>query len=297
MAFFERYLPDKVLEKINLKDIAIAESKHKDDLGKGLQNDILYQCKLKKKRTDSLFIMCEHQSTPDKKMPLRLLKYDIATIEQHFKQGHDKFPLMTHIVLYHGKQPWNYSTTFADYHENPEWGKELWMDMAPYAFTDVLRMSKEELKKDKKLGFFFIPLQCTSYRDPYKAFKSFTQEATVKTYFATLHEEIRDLVLIYLGSCINRNKYSIKDVVKLISRNPQETIDIMISITQAIGQEYEQRGRQEGIQEGMQQGMQKRNWEIAKNMLYKLRLDREIVAKATGLSKTEITKLQKEAKK
>ena len=74
----------------------------------------------------------------------------------------------------------------------------------------------------------------------------------------------------------------------------------MISITQAIGQEYEQRGRQEGIQEGMQQGMrqgmQKRNWEIAKNMLYKLHLDEKVVSKATGLSKTEIAKLQKEAK-
>ena len=77
---------------------------------------------------------------------------------------------------------------------------------------------------------------------------------------------------------------------------PQETIDIMISITQAIGQEYEQRGMQKGIQQGIQQGMQERNWEIAKNMLYKLHLDMKAVSEATGLSRAELIRLQEKGK-
>ena len=46
----------------------------------------------------------------------------------------------------------------------------------------------------------------------------------------------------------------------------------------------------------MQQGMQAKSVGIAKNMLSKLHLDMQTVAKATGLSEEELMKLQQEGK-
>ena len=51
-----------------------------------------------------------------------------------------------------------------------------------------------------------------------------------------------------------------------------------------------------GRQEGRQEGMQGKAWEIAKNMLYKLRLDTKAISEATGLSQAELIQLQKEGK-
>jgi predicted transposase/invertase (TIGR01784 family) len=64
---------------------------------------------------------------------------------------------------------------------------------------------------------------------------------------------------------------------------PQRKEDIMTAAQQL---------RQEGKKEGMQQ----EKLHIARNMLSKLHLDMQTVAKATGLSGEELMKLQQEGK-
>ena len=85
LTFFRRYLPEKLLSAIDLATISLAESKHVSDTGVSLYNDVLYRCEFKGEQPGYLFAMCEHQSTPEAQMPLRLLKYNIATIEKHQK--------------------------------------------------------------------------------------------------------------------------------------------------------------------------------------------------------------------
>jgi predicted transposase/invertase (TIGR01784 family) len=102
-----------------------------------------------------------------------------------------------------------------------------------------------------------------------------------KVYFDALSKELRNLVLSYLGNCIDRNKHSLADLADLVSSNPQEKEEIMTSIAQAIRQE----------------GMQQEKLHIAKNMLSKLHLDIKAVKEATGLSEEELIKLQEEAKR
>jgi predicted transposase/invertase (TIGR01784 family) len=86
LTFFGRYLPEKLLARIDLETIDLAESKHVSDEGVSLYNDVLYRCEFDEGQPSYLFAMCEHQSTPEAQMPLRLLKYNIATIEKHLKQ-------------------------------------------------------------------------------------------------------------------------------------------------------------------------------------------------------------------
>ncbi len=288
MTFFERYLPEKVLAMTNLETISLAESKHISDDGISLYNDVLYKCAFNEGQSGYLFAMCEHQSTPESQMPLRLLKYNLAVIEKHRKQDQGKFPVIVNIVLYHGSTPWIYSTAFADYYANPTLGKEF-LDMAPFTLMNIRQLPHQVTRQDEELGFCFEAFRCTSHTDPYEAFQDAIMDPIFKVYFDALSKELRNLVLSYLGNCIDRNKHSLTDLVTLVSSNPQEKEEIMTSIAQAI--------RQEGMQQGMQQGMHTKSLEIAKNMLSKLHLDIKAVKEATGLSEEELMKLQEEAKR
>lgn len=74
---------------------------------------------------------------------------------------------------------------------------------------------------------------------------------------------------------------TIEDIV------PERKEDIMTA-----AQQLELRGEKRGRQQGMQQ----EKLHIARNMLSKLHLDMQTVAKATGLSQEELMKLQQEEK-
>ncbi len=290
--FFERYLPKQILAITNLEEITLAESKHVSDAGISLYNDVLYKCPLTEGQVGYLFAMCEHQSTPDAQMPLRLLKYNIAAIEKHLKQEKGQFPVVVNIVLYHGKTPWNYSTSFVDYYANPALGKEF-LYMAPFTLVNIPTLSDIAIYTDRALGFCFEAFRCTSQLDPYEAFASSMREPIFKEYFDTLPKALRNLVLAYLGKCIDQEKHTLENLITLTASNKQEKEDIMTTIAQA----YQQEALQQGMQKGMQQGMQKEKLSIAKNMLFNLHLDMQAVEQATGLSQEELQKLKEEGNK
>ena len=283
IAFLERYLPKDVLPLINLDTLSLAESKHLGDDGTSLCNDVLYRSELNQGHKGHSFVMCEHQSTLYPQMPLRLLKYNIATIEGYLKQDDGQFPVIVNIVLYHGSKPWNYSTAFSDYYANPELGKEF-LYMAPFTLVDISKIPHQHIHQDQELGFFFEAFRCTGQPDPYLSLKSTVHDSTqFRTHFYALPKETRNLVGRYLSHYIDLTKYSLADLADLVSNNPQEKEEIMISIAQAI--------KQEGIQQGMQQGMHTRSLEIAKNMLSNMHLDMKTVSQATGLDEGELRKL------
>jgi hypothetical protein len=179
--------------------------------------------------------------------------------------------------------PWNYSTSFSDYYANPTLGKEF-LYMAPFTLVNVPSLSNDIIHQDRALGFCFEAFRCTSYPDPYEAFESTMNNPTFKACFNTLPKELRNLVLAYLGKCIDQEKHSLENLVTLVTSSKTEKEEIMTTIAQAIGQEYEKKG------------MQQEKLSIAKNMLSKLHLDMQTVAKATGLSQEELMRLQEEGK-
>ena len=216
MTFFTRYLPSKVLGIIKLETLCLAEGKNVSDAGVRLYNDVLYRCELTEGQPGYVFAMCEHQSTPDAQMPLRLLKYNIATIGKHLKQDNGLFPVIINIVLYHGSRPWHYSTAFSDYYANPALGKEF-LYMAPFTLINIPSLSPTAIHQDRELGFCFAAFRCTSFPDPYLAFESTMASSTFKAYFTTLPASLRNLALVYLGKCIDRTQHSLEDLVSLVS--------------------------------------------------------------------------------
>ncbi|MCZ4151080.1 hypothetical protein BZG21_42605, partial [Escherichia coli] len=78
------------------------ESGHfvEDDL-RPFYADILYS--LKTTAGDGyIYALIEHQSTPDRHMAFRLMRYAIAAMQRHLDAGHDRLPLVIPVLFYHG---------------------------------------------------------------------------------------------------------------------------------------------------------------------------------------------------
>jgi predicted transposase/invertase (TIGR01784 family) len=80
------------------------------------QSDLLYRVPRQDPGEDLfLYVLFEHQSTPDRLLSVRLLRYQVR-IWERFAAEHpgELLPPIVPLVLYHGKRPWPYSVEFAD---------------------------------------------------------------------------------------------------------------------------------------------------------------------------------------
>ena len=97
---------------------------------------------------------------------------------------------------------------------------------------------------------------------------------------ARLKRERRNLLLEFIETYMVLNKGEQREFDRLITdEKPYREVKKMVTV-------YEKRGRQAGLKEGIE----RRNREIAKKMLFE-RVDIDVIAKVTGLSKAAIRKL------
>ncbi len=61
-----------------------------------------------------VLVLLEHQSTPDRDMPLRLLGYMVRTWEDQKKKGEPLVPVVP-VVVYHGRRRWRAALDFASW--------------------------------------------------------------------------------------------------------------------------------------------------------------------------------------
>jgi predicted transposase YdaD len=279
-AFLSKNLPKSMLPIASLKQTEIIESKHMSDTGRSLYNDIIYGCPLDQGKRGYLICPIEHQSTPEKHMPLRLGKYKLAIIDARVKQGSKQAPVVVHIVLYTGARPWNYSTAFTDYYADPSLGSQYFY-MAPFILVQLPEGDNKEdpVYLDEDLGFFFAAFYCGRSQDPYAEFEEFKQIPEFRQHFNSLPLSLRRIVGNYLSACINRKSYNLEKIVNLVIINDQEKEEFM----QTVAQEY--------IDQGLQKGQQETTQAIARRMFRELHLDMDTIQKATGLTKDELQKM------
>ncbi|MBN0683754.1 Rpn family recombination-promoting nuclease/putative transposase, partial [Pseudomonas aeruginosa] len=103
------------------------ESGHfvEDDL-RPFYADILYS--LKTTAGDGyIYALIEHQSTPDRHMAFRLMRYAIAAMQRHLDAGHDRLPLVIPVLFYHGLvSPYPFSLRWLDEFVAPELAGHLY---------------------------------------------------------------------------------------------------------------------------------------------------------------------------
>ncbi|MSR46623.1 MAG: hypothetical protein EXS13_06115 [Planctomycetes bacterium] len=109
-------LPAALLAQLDLDSLTRVEASFVDEALRSSAADLLYRVLLRDGRLALVYLLIEHQSTFDPRMPLRLLGYLTRIWERHAREHPEdpKLPPIVPIVIHHGPRPWPGSRRFGE---------------------------------------------------------------------------------------------------------------------------------------------------------------------------------------
>ena len=146
-SFFRQYLPEKIVQKIRWETLAPMDKKYVEEIFVETESDLLFRVLLDTGQAAYLYILFEHQSTPNKWMPFKLLKYDCRILDLSFKlhPKQEKLPPVIPVVLYQGEKSWEHSVQLLDlFHEAETFGEYL--PRLAFKLLDQSQFGEQEFK-------------------------------------------------------------------------------------------------------------------------------------------------------
>ena len=118
-------------------------------------SDLLFSVQLSGRET-LLYLVFEHQSTPDPLMPLRLLNYMVEIMLGYTREHPLPLPPVVGFVLHQGPAVWNVSTAFEDLFDLPPETADALLPLLPkfrHALLDLTRCdpAREETRADLRM--------------------------------------------------------------------------------------------------------------------------------------------------
>ncbi len=113
-SFFRNHLPEDIRRHIDFDHLEITDGTYVDEKLRDKHSDIVYRTKIRGQAA-FLYILFEHQSSPDPVMVFRLLCYMVNLWREYRDQNPKakKLPVIIPIVLYHGQEKWNSPLSFS----------------------------------------------------------------------------------------------------------------------------------------------------------------------------------------
>ncbi len=99
--FLDIHLPPALRQLCDLSTLHLESGSFVEDNLRASYSDILYSLQTSKGE-GYIYVVIEHQSTPDSHMAFRLLRYALAAMQQHLDRGHKALPLVIPMLFYHG---------------------------------------------------------------------------------------------------------------------------------------------------------------------------------------------------
>ena len=92
--FLEIHLPEPLRKLCDLSTLRMEPGTYLEENLRAHYSDILYSVGTSSGNKGYLYTLIEHQSTPDKLMAFRLMRYAVSVMNNHLIQGHDRLPLV-----------------------------------------------------------------------------------------------------------------------------------------------------------------------------------------------------------
>lgn len=269
--FIEIHLPPALIRICKLDTLHLESGSFLEDSLRPYYSDVLYSLETTCGR-GYVHILIEHQSSPDKHMAFRLMRYAIAAMHQHLEAGHNVLPLVIPILFYQGRRsPYPWSLNWLEAFNDPDIAHQLYSTAFP--LVDITVIPDEEIMQHRSMAALTLIQKHIRQRDMAQLLDKLTvllmleqmsgQQITTLINYIAQAGEAQDVQTLLVG---------------LAQRVPQHGETLMT---------FAEKLRNEGMQEGKRVAIQ----EIAKTML-RLGLDSEAIMKITGLSKDELQQLR-----
>jgi predicted transposase/invertase (TIGR01784 family) len=280
--FLEFHLPPELRQVCDLSTLQLESGSFIEEDLRAYYSDVLYS--LQTEAGDGyVYALIEHQSSPDKQMAFRLMRYAIAAMQRHLDAGNDQLPLVIPILFYHGLvTPYPYSMNWLQAFSQPELAGQLYGGNFP--LVDVTVIPDDDIMTHRRIAMLELLQKHIRQRDLSELLEPLV---TLLLSGYTSQQQLTSLMnyMLQVGDTAAPEAF----IRELAHRSPQHEETLM-----TIAQKLEQKGRQKGMQEGMQLGEAKGRMEgkleVARSMLAN-GLDRATVMKITGLSDDDLAQI------
>ena len=288
--FMALHLPPALRERCDLSTLKLESGSFVEDDLRQYFSDVLYSLKTTAGE-GYIHVLIEHQSSPDKHMAFRLMRYAVAAMQRHLEAGHKRLPLVIPILFYTGRRtPYPYSTRWLDEFDDSVLADSLYSHSFP--LVDVTVIPDDEIMQHRSMAALTLLQKHIRQRDLKEL-----MDRLVTILMAGDHSssQVISLVnyIVQVGEVSNAKTF----VRQLAQRVPQHENALMtiaqqleqIGLEKGLEQGIEL-GRMEGIEIGLQEGRQVMQLTIARTML-KSGMDRNTVMQMTGLTEDELAQI------
>ncbi|MCT4708714.1 Rpn family recombination-promoting nuclease/putative transposase [Enterobacteriaceae bacterium H11S18] len=289
--FMEIHLPAELRDICDLGTLKLESGSFVEDDLRQYFSDVLYS--LKTTAGDGyIHVLVEHQSTPDKHMAFRLIRYAVAAMQRHLEAGHKKLPLVIPVLFYTGKRsPYPYSTRWLDEFDDPSLAGKLYG--AAFPLIDVTVIPDDEIMGHRSMAALTL-LQKHIHQRDIAALTDRLATLLMADYLSSSQVMVLIHYLLQAGESADSEAF----VRELAQRVPQHG-DALMTIAQQLEQKGIEKGIEQGIEQGIEKGIQlgeqrgieKGKLEVARTMLQN-GIDRSTVMKMTGLTENELAQLR-----
>lgn len=266
--FFEIHLPKRLLALCDLSTLHLESGSFIEENLRYCYSDILYS--LKTPSGDGyLYALVEHQSSPDKNMAFRLMRYAIAAMQRHLDKGHSELPLVIPVLFYHGRvTPYPWSLRWLDRFPLSQQAEALYTQTFP--LIDVSQIPDAEIAQHRRIAMLELLQKHVRQRDMLE-FREQLVSLLALGYTGNAQLKVLLNYLLQAGHTA--------DPATLLAAMASQTVDqqqkeTLMNIAQYLREEGQAQGRAEGVQ---QEAMR-----IAKVMLEK-GMEPDVVASLTGI--------------
>ena len=270
---------------IKIEELEKYNSSYIDPKFKNKEADIVYRIKDK-----NIFLLIEHQTKIDKKMPIRLLEYSAAIIESAIEDTKYKpKPRVIPIVLYTGKIKWKIENETI---EKQQFFKEVKLIDGEFNLIDINDFNKKELLEDDIfITKMMLVEKCKDEIEMVQALEKIENKIKEEDK-STFRRIVKEIWSLRIGT---ENANKILEKIEEGSGNMMAVMEMLLAENEKyinIGrQEGMKKGRLEGRQEGRLEGGKQKIKEIVQKMLAE-NFTKEMIMKITGLKKEEIEEIK-----
>jgi len=282
--FMEIHLPPALRAICDLSTLKLESGSFVEDDLRQYFSDVLYSLKTTGGNHGYVHVLIEHQSTSDKHMAFRLLRYAVAAMQRHLEAGHKKLPLVIPILFYTGKRsPYPYSTRWLDEFNDPALASQLYNSDFP--LVDVTVIPDDEIAKHRSMAALTLLQKHIHQRD---LAELVDRLAAILLAGYLSSAQVVSLVhyIVQAGETSDAEAF----VRELAQRVPQNG-DALMTIAQQLEQKGLEKGIEKGIQLGIEQGRNAAKLDVARTMLQN-GIDDNTVMKMTGLSEDDLAQIR-----
>lgn len=288
--FMQIHLPAELCALCDLSTLKLESGTFVEEDLRQYASDILWSMKTTTGDDGYIHLLLEHQSTADKNMAFRQMRYAIAAMQRHLEAGHKTLPLVIPVLFYHGKQsPYPCSTHWLDGFSNPELAKKVYSNAFP--LVDVTVIDDNDIMNHRRMAALTLLMKHIRQRDMMELLDSLPR--VMVEWISP--EQVR----ILIHYMVNAGEAPAPEFMRALAERLPQHEDELMTIAQQLEQKGIEKGRAEGIQLGEQRGIEKGRHEgklegkleVARTMLQN-GLDRTTVMKMTGLSEDDLAQIR-----